>query len=303
MPLEIQRKIIFEERRVSDGSHPWCLKEIGQDETHYIERWVPARGSYYFTASSIGLNTSLSSDASKKTGEQSFLDEVIGAKLYPGILRHGSLEKNYRFSTLGTNRAIEVFPFYLKAHEGDEADNKCFIRYHGDRDHPGLDAISFEIHLSLSVRRFDLFREMIKARAVDTFELILVGVSGFYKDEFSISDNRKLLTNDVCGAIKSEGPSYSDQEFKPENTGIVQEWDISLEHQITLEKFATYSKHTLTGNPSVNTGYIHLSVKPYLKDLQERESRQPVRSDLHSIILRTANNIAEYSSKPFQLKW
>ena len=96
MKPELERTVILEKREVSDGSHPWCLKEIGLDETKYTERWVPARGTYYFTASNIALNTSLSNDSSKKTSEQNLLDEVIVAKLYPGILRDGSLQDNFR---------------------------------------------------------------------------------------------------------------------------------------------------------------------------------------------------------------
>ena len=296
MNSEIQRKISLEQRRVSEGSHPWCLKEIGLDETRYIERWVPARGSYYFTASSIAVSTSLSTESGEKASGQSYLDEMIGAELYPGIARQGSLQNNYRFSTLGTNHTVEVFPFYLKAHDGDETANNCFIRHLDNQDQTGIEAVSFEIHLSLPAERFNLLRQMIMGKAVDTFELILSGVSGFYKDEFSIGDDRKLLTNDVRKTITTEGDYNGDQEFNPEDTGKVQEWDITLEHQLALEKLAKSNKEAPSRIPSVASSYIQQSVKPYLKDLQEKDDHLQFRSDLHSIIVRTANNIAKYSN-------
>ena len=298
MKLELERNIILEKREVSDGSHPWCLKEVGLDETKYSERWVPARGTYCFTASSIALNTSLSNDSTKKAREQSFLDEVIVAKLYPGMLRQGSVHEDYRFSTLGTNHTIEVFQFYLKPHNGEETDNKCFIRDVGISDQKDFNAINFEIHLSLAKHRFDIFREMITAKAADTFELILIGVSGFYKDEFSIGEARKLLTHDLRKMIKTEGANNGNgnKNFNPEDVGKVREWDISLEHQLKLDKFKIFSKTDLSGNPPIDASYIERSVKPYLKNLHESEDQQQARSDLHSIIVNTANNIADYSN-------
>ena len=296
MKPELERTVILEKREVSDGSHPWCLKEIGLDETKYTERWVPARGTYYFTASNIALNTSLSNDSSKKTSEQSLLDEVIVAKLYPGILRDGSLQDNFRFSTLGTNYPIEVFQFYLKSHGGNEADNKCYIRKAGGGDHTRRAAIDLEIHLSLPIERFEVFRQMILAKALDTFELILIGVSGFYKDEFSIGTDRGVLTNDVRRSISTGGSSKGDQEYNPEDIGKVREWDVSLEYRLKLEKFATFIKTDHHGNPSVDDRYVERSVKPYLKGMQEREDHHQDRSDLFSIIMLTAKKVAEYSN-------
>ena len=296
MNSEIQRRILLEQRRVSEGSHPWSLKEIGLDDTRYIERWVPSRGSYYFTASSIALSTSLSTDSAEKASGQNYLDEIIGARLYPGIVKQGSLQNKYRFSTFGTNHTVEMFQFYLKADKGDETADKCFIRYLGDQDQAWVEGINFEIHLSLPVERFNIFRQMIMGKAVDTFELILSGVSGFYKDEFSIGEARKLLTNDVRKTITTEGDNNGNQEFNPEDTGKVQEWDITLEHQLALEKLAKFSETVFSRSPSVGTSYIQQSVKPYLKGLQKTDDQLRLRSGLDSVIERTAKNVAKYSN-------
>lgn len=183
--------------------YKWFLSESGENVSKYNRDQIPWAWTLYFAVTELTLVTGTEaecehdSDTSKITSK-----EHIVARMEPGLIRDGRLQRENSYSMFGTNRRIKTFDLQIRP-ASDEESQGCSawgcVSYTAELDFrmdTQPDMVSF--YLTVSQERFDRYVQQIRENSL-TSALFRVGrVAGFYSGwSPSIStSNIKVLTSD-----------------------------------------------------------------------------------------------------------
>ena len=203
MVYHLERKIRLSEDSEYNSLYKWCLQELDEDDEQIGRDQIPWPWGLFFTGSELGYSTQISGDdladdeddpAEPKSVK---VEEIIFGALRPGLFRAGNWEDVTTFSMFGTNRTVRHFNLIIKKLKGNDSLEGCrmwgCVSYALEinfRDETEDDVV--EVHLSLSGDKFDHVAAMIRAQEVDTVQLRLTDVSGFYS-EWSPSTTTKHI--------------------------------------------------------------------------------------------------------------
>ncbi len=220
--------------------YSWAIQEISADGTPVSRELIPWSWSLYFDA--IGLKYSFQINKEKKYGRGEGFDQIGGAFLTSEVIS-GSLKPQARrrsashYSFFGTKRSIPEFDLRI-TRCSDDAAEICHlwgnVSYTGEFDFENVtypDCVS--INLTLSLENFEKLKLRISSQSLDSVQLRLNGVSGFYSDwSPSIrTDHIKILANIIDQ--KLEFPEHS--RIETPVLGHVEEFSLTIVDVIQFE--------------------------------------------------------------------
>lgn len=201
MGYHLENKIILNEESEDKATYPWSLQEFDKNDQKIGSNQIPFIWSLYFTAS--GLSNSYSLDLNGNSNEE---NEHISAKLHPGRCRNGKWELDASYSMFGTDRIIKNFELCIRKIEEDKdnkGNTKSFI-WGTPSSTEEIDCRNetFEdiiiIYLYFRSSQFYELTNLIEFGRVDTLEIHLSQISGFYSECTPMVNPSeiKILTND-----------------------------------------------------------------------------------------------------------
>ena len=220
--------------------YSWAIQEISADGNPASRELIPWSWSLYFDA--IGLKYSFQIENEKKYGRDEGFDQLGGSFLTSEVIS-GSLKPQARrrsasnYSFFGTKRSIPEFDLRI-TRCSDDASESCHlwgsVSYTSEWDFENVtqpDCVS--INLALSSENFEKLKLRISSQSLDSVQLRLQGVSGFYSDwSPSIrTDHIKILAN--ISDQKLEVPENS--HIDPPVLGQVEEFSLTIVDVIQFE--------------------------------------------------------------------
>lgn len=283
MKHHLERLIKLCEEKELSRLYRWSLHECDGQGRMIGGEQIPKRWTSYFTASQITYDFSLNiSDSTAEQGEDDdevitpwfatqSVKESIHARLSPGRIRGDQrVDDDVCYSMFGTGRFIaefdlKILPVKDESHEKAEiwgcvsytAENADF------KDETHNDA--FVIYLGLSPSRFHQVAEQIKTHQIDSLEISVGRVSGFYSSwspgisthhikVLTSYHEQKVLTPEECSIV-------------PPRLGDVAEFELT----ISRSKKVGFSQTEGVSTP----GQVHALEKEQLKATDSGQSDCP----------------------------
>lgn len=235
MEYHLEKKIKFNSDTENTSLYPWCLNEIDANGEKDGRDLIPFNWSLFFTGSSLKLFSEVSKRKEFDDKDEEIPTTIIrnknaiGGVFHSGICRDGPfLTDEVSFSMMGTNRKIKDFEVYIVESNDENEDCQIFGIPSYDcevdfRDETTQDWLQLKI--SLRPDRFAKIAEAIEAKKIDSADLYIGRVSGFYS-EWSPSITPRFIK--VLTA-EHEIESHDDSQVKIPLVGKVGEFRLTLE--------------------------------------------------------------------------
>ncbi|MBT6250423.1 MAG: hypothetical protein HN915_09640 [Candidatus Marinimicrobia bacterium] len=243
MDYHLNRKIKLSEEPEYKNLYSWSLQELNEDGEKIGSDQVPWGWSLYFTASELRYIKSIEiekepDDEEDEISSEEKDGESIYVFLHPGICRDGRwLEDDTSYSMLGTDRKIKQFGLRISKAAKDN-DEKCHIwgcvSYTAEidfRDETVDDTV--EIYLNLIPKQFDQIAEQLKFRQIDTFQVRLGGVSGFYSEWSPSISTRNIKI--LAASDDQEVQTPEGCKIEPPRLGNVREFSLTVTERHKLD--------------------------------------------------------------------
>lgn len=218
--------------------YTWCIREFDEHGKQVGLDQIPWSWSLRFGITNLSYNYSVEHDDNRiprlfdenDTSQDKQLSieehELIYAVLKPVDSSAGSFFST-SFSMFGTNRTIESFSLRVVPSEEEYCSVYGGVSYTSEidfRDETVDDCI--EIHIGVSLDKFNRFRHLIETKSVDEGYLRLGNVPGFYS-EWSPSISASRIK--VLARAKDQKLDIPDGcEIEPRETGEVKNFDLSF---------------------------------------------------------------------------
>ena len=241
MEYHLNRKIKLSEESEYKALYSWSLQELDEDGEEIGSKQIPWAWDQYFTA--IELRHSHSIGFKKESDDEDEIsfedkdDDYIYAILHPGVYKDGQWHKDTSLSMLGTDRTMDKFVLKItKASE--DSDEYCYVaggvRYTAEIDYRDETLDDFlEIHLSIKPKQFCQILEQLKSPQMDSFQVCLGGVSGFYSEWSPSVSTRKIKI--LAGRSSQDVQIPEGCIIKPPKLGDVREFTLTVTERHKLD--------------------------------------------------------------------
>jgi hypothetical protein len=244
MEYHVDRRIVLSDDSKHKGLYKWSLHELDAEGKQVGEDQIPWGWTFYFTASELTVNDTISIEKSKGDDKDETSEvkqkQWIRAKMQPGVPWDRFGDRKPRYSMFGTDRTISDFELFIeKLKDGDEQEQCAAwgcVSYTSDidfRSDTTDDTVLFHLHVRPD--SFARYAEKIAAGEVDYAVLRLGRVWGFYSEwSPSIITNRiKVLT---LSKKEQEVEAPQGCEIDPPRLGKVGEVELTLQRIFKSEK-------------------------------------------------------------------
>lgn len=215
--LEHQIQLIQEDQ--GKGNRSWELQEVDTDGKTVCKSLVPWPWSIYFVATDLEYSKTIEIDENADTPEERVLDtQYITGNLKSGRNSDGSPWVDIAsYTMLGTSRELENLRLCIRTVRDGESEN-CLISgwtsYEDSEKNVTDDTLLIELALSE-----DCFSEtlgMLQSNHIDSLEIRLGGVSGFYAERSPLitTSRIKVLTQEVRAQLIQEINNLSHDEMR-----------------------------------------------------------------------------------------
>lgn len=240
MDYRLKRKIYLNEE-FNQILAKWSLEEIDENNNKIDHNLTPWPGTVWFSATSFKIVREIKNheDDLDDPSKNLYKEIKIIGNLQPGFLDdEGNLKDTISYSMFGTDRKIKNFNISIYQNSSNEVkelyelgiisnyniDNEWFELSGYLKEESGVFLHDqLELHLFLNKIKFNEFLDLIESKKIDTFNILLKGVRGFYSDwqpDYWQPNFIKILT-------KSHIIENSNQsEIQPKRLGFLDKFSI-----------------------------------------------------------------------------